>query len=115
MKIAFHKVHNLDIPFEVTTDLATCKGVLSMKQKNLAKLEGVLEADLALSCDLCGEDVNIHYNEPLNIQISDGTYSNSNDDLDIIESLDGFINLDEIVDSEINMIKSDYYYCNECK
>lgn len=115
MKIAFSKVYNLDIPVEYRAQGVECLGTLSQKAKELVKLEGILKADLVVSCDRCGADVKFGYNEPLKIQISNGAYSNSNDDLDIIESFDGTIDMDEIVESELNMIKSDYYYCEQCQ
>jgi hypothetical protein len=36
------------------------------------------------------------------------------DDLDIIEFLDGQIDISYILESEINALKSDYNYCGKC-
>ncbi len=50
------------------------------------------------------------------IFISDGIYEDTdNIEIDVIESLDSVADLDEILESEIELIKSDYHNCDNCK
>ena len=115
MKIALIKVKSLEIPFEVKADSVSMSGFLKPKSRNLIQLEATIDGKLELSCDRCGEAVEEVLHEPLTLLVSDGAYEDINNDFDIVECFDGFINIDEILESEINLIKSDYHYCSQCK
>lgn len=115
MKIAFTKVRNLDFPFDIVNDTFTFKGALSYKKRNLITLKAELTVNVDRICDRCGEEVKTSHKEDLNLLISDGIYSDSSDELDVIESFDGFVDLDEIANSEISLLNSDYCYCQSCQ
>ena len=115
MKIALIKVKSQEIPFDVKADSVSMSGFLKPKSRNLIQLEAMIDAKLTLPCDRCGAPLEVVLHEPLTLLVSDGAYEDINNDFDIIECFDGFVNIDEILDSEINLIKSDYHYCTNCK
>ena len=48
--------------------------------------------------------------------ISNGIYKGKEENLeDVVEFFDGFVNLEEVLTSEIEAFKSDYFYCDKCK
>lgn len=52
----------------------------------------------------------------LNLILSDGYYKDKPGELcDVIEFFEGEIDLDEIIQSEIESFKSDYFYCENCR
>lgn len=113
MKIAFAKISSeaLDISHE-------CEGISftgSLKRKNAEQVlaKGELNGVLSHFCDSCGKPLEIGINESLELILNDG--ATSAQELDIVEFYDGFIDLDELINSEIESIKSDYFYCKECK
>ena len=77
-----------------------------------ANLNGIL----AHKCDSCGDDININVNENLELILSDGAFKDKLGELsDAVEFFDGFIDLSELANSEIQSFKSDYFYCKNCK
>ena len=115
MKIALIKVKSLEIPFEVKADSLSMSGFLKPKSKSLIQLDATIDGKLELSCDRCGEAFDEALHETLTLLVSDGAYEDINNDFDIVECFDGFVNVDEILASEINLYKSDYHYCSQCK
>jgi hypothetical protein len=53
-------------------------------------------------------------NSPLNLTLSDEVIE-TEDDLDIIEFLDGIVDLEFIVQSEIVSVQNEYHYCKKCE
>jgi len=66
-----------------------------------------------LSCDRCGDTFDYDLDNKLRLKLSDQV-SEDKDDLDIIEFLDGEIDISYILQSEINTLKSAYHYCDAC-
>jgi hypothetical protein len=66
-----------------------------------------------LCCDRCGQNYDYDLGSQLKLKLSD-LVSENKDDLDIIEFLDGKIDILYILKSEINSIQSDYHYCVKC-
>ena len=115
MKIAFQKIRSQETPFEIDRDSVSFIGTLKYEKKSTIKMIATLKADFDRQCDRCGEEVLFHHEEDLNLLISDGPYSDDDNQLDVIEFFDGFIVLDDIIESEINLVKSDYFYCDSCQ
>ena len=46
--------------------------------------------------------------------VSDGLYKKDEDEYLVIEIENGLINFDEIIESELNSIRSDYHICENC-
>ena len=76
-----------------------------------AKLDGFIDVD----CSRCAEKFNLKVNEDIEFFISDGLYDSDEAQLDVIESFDSIVDLDELLNSEIELIKSDYLRCDSCQ
>ncbi len=113
MKIVFDKIGQTSKPFELTVDSVLFKGTLTKRGYRRVKLEGKLEGDIELNCDRCGDTYIYNLTAPLALTLSDELIE-TEDDLDIIEFLDGIIDLEFIVQSEIASIQNSYHNCEKC-
>ncbi len=91
-------------------------GSIKKSSLNLAKCSGKLSGKLEHICDRCGADIVLNLDEELNLNLSDGIYKDIDNELsNTIEFYDGQIDTDEILISELEAFKSDYFYCDNCK
>lgn len=110
MKIAFLKVTSSPTLFEVSQSGVSLAGELKRKSHSLVALNGKIFGEIEHNCDRCGEDISLKIDEDLSLILSDGEYKASENELnDVIEFFDGFIDLDEVLLSEIEAYKSDYF------
>ena len=92
------------------------KGYLEYHSGKLILLQAKLSGLLEKSCDICAQDFKLSVKEDIEFFLSDGIYSGSDDiDFDVVESLNGMVDIEELLASEIELIKSDYHSCNNCK
>jgi len=68
-----------------------------------------------MPCDLCAENIERVLNEELFFYLSDGIISDNEDELDIVEITTPMIDMEELLASEIELIKSDYFCCSLCE
>ena len=116
MKVALRKISNIPLDFDIKSNEITFKGYLEYHAGKLILLKAELNGLLDVQCNQCGEDFKLPLDEEIEIFISDGIYEdNENIELDVIESLDSMADLDEILNSEIELIKSDYHSCENCQ
>ncbi|QHG90586.1 hypothetical protein CVO_01465 [Sulfurimonas sp. CVO] len=117
MKIVLRKVSNTPLHFEVKSDKITFKGYLQYHANKLILLKAKLSGNIDTDCDVCADKFNLNVNEDIEFFISDGIYKNSEDTLllDIVESLNSTVDLEELMNSEIELIKSDYHRCEKCE
>ena len=116
MIITLRKVTKTPLDFEVKSDEITFKGYLEYHGGKLILLKATLNGLLEKACDTCAEEFKMPVNEEVEFFISDGIYEDENDILlDVVESLDGIANIEELLNSEIELIKSDYHSCESCK
>ncbi|MDP2850944.1 MAG: YceD family protein [Sulfuricurvum sp.] len=115
MKIAFKKLGSLPLHFEVNSDNALFSGDLLMKKSNLAQLNGTITGSISIPCDLCAEEVENSLNEEITFYLSDGLYEGNDEELDVVEIDKSMIDLEELLKSEIELIKSDYFCCENCE
>ena len=111
MKIEFRKISPQNTAFEIAYEGAFFKGYFKRDSKFvdvLAKIEG----DITVPCDRCGTETEVSLNEEVTVKVSDGYYEG--EDLDIIENHDSTVDFDQIAQSEIEAIKAEYHYCEEC-
>lgn len=113
MKIDFEKVGTTPKPFKVEFENAKLEGNLQKSGYHRVILDAKLSGEVALDCDRCGSTFGYTLENPLKLTISDQTMEDK-DDLDIIEFLDGRIDLSYILESEINALKGSYHYCSKC-
>ena len=114
MRIVFDKIGHTSKPFELTVDSVSLKGVLTKRGYRRVRLEGELEGSIEMCCDRCGDTYYCNINTPLALTISDEVIE-TKDDLDIIEFLDGTIDLEFIVQSEVASVQNSYNNCEKCE
>ena len=116
MKILLRKVTKTPLDFEIKSDKITFKGFLQYHLGKLVLLKANLSGLVDVDCDICAKKFELPLNEGIEFFISDGIYEDEEDSiLDVVESFDSQIDLDELLNSEIELIKSDYFCCKECK
>ncbi|MEA1982674.1 MAG: hypothetical protein U9N39_03925 [Campylobacterota bacterium] len=116
MKVVLRRVTKMPLDFEVKLGEMAFKGYLEYHKGKLILLKANLNGFLEKSCDICAEEFKMPINEEIEFFISDGIYEDGNDiELDVVESFDGNADIEELLNSEIELIKSDYHSCKECK
>ncbi|WP_295417851.1 hypothetical protein [Sulfurovum sp.] len=113
MKIVFDKVGSTAKPIELEVQGVKLKGTLQKCGYHRVALDAQMNGSLTLDCDRCGQSFDYAIESPLKLTLSDEV-SEDKDDLDIIEFLDGVIDVTYILESEINAIRGAYHYCNIC-
>jgi uncharacterized metal-binding protein YceD (DUF177 family) len=114
MKIGFQKVGTQPIPFEISKGKLTFSGTLVKFSRSLIELEAKITGDLIIPCDICAEDFQSPIKESVKFHISDGICKDDDSEYDIIEIDNSIIDLDEILDSEVELLKSNYFSCPNC-
>ena len=116
MKVILKRVKQTPLDFEVKSNEITFKGYLQYHAGKLILLNANLKGYLLSLCDICAEEFRLSLDEDVEFYISDGVYEDGNNiELDVIESFNGEVEIEELLNSEIELIKSDYHSCNECK
>jgi len=113
MEIVFDKVGSTAKPIELSSEGIALHGTLQKSGYHQVTLDAHLEGCLDLSCDRCGDTFESEIDTQLKLKLSD-MLAEDKDDLDIIEFLDGKIDILYILQSEINTFKSTYNYCPKC-
>lgn len=115
MIVTLRKVTNAPLDFEVKSNEVIFKGYLEYHRGKLILLRANLKGLVEKSCDTCGQDFNLSVDEHIEFFISDGIYeSEDNIDLDVVESFSGDVDMQELLHSEVELIKSDYHSCASC-
>eukprot|EP01156_Anaeramoeba_ignava_P003552 Anaeramoba_ignava/a223100_17.p1 GENE.a223100_17~~a223100_17.p1 ORF type:complete len:126 (+),score=11.78 a223100_17:52-429(+) len=116
MKIEFRKVPQTPKEFNAEFNSVKIEGTFCKMSPSLVKIDGKLTGKTSITCARCGQDETVTLDEDINFILSDGIYKSSSEEDDlIIEIEDSLINFDEIIESEISSIQSDYYICSECE
>ena len=113
MIIPFNKVVQTAKPFHEEADGVIFDGILQKLGSHRVRLLGEMEGIAAVQCNRCGSPFDYLLETVLKLTISDQVIE-TKDDLDIIEFLDGKIDISFILQSEINTLKSAYHYCEAC-
>ncbi len=116
MKITLRKVGKTPLDFEVKSGEMTFKGYLQYDANKLILLKAKLSGKISTDCDVCAQEFKLNVDEDIEFFISDGIYEKHEDALlDVVESFDSTVDLEELMNSEIELIKSDYNSCENCK
>jgi uncharacterized metal-binding protein YceD (DUF177 family) len=118
MKIEFRKVPLQESEFKITNDSVEFSGTFSKITSKLAKIESNVTGDCEVDCCKCGQPFTVKLDEKLDLLVSDGIYSSENkdeEDVVIIEVEDHIVDFDEILNSELESFKSEYFVCAKCK
>ncbi len=106
MKVTLRKVSKTPVDFEVKSDEITFKGYLQYDSGKLILLKANLNGEILTECNQCGEEFKLPVNEEVEFFISDGLYEDeSSIELDVVESFNSIADLDELLNSEIELIK----------
>lgn len=114
MKIDFTKIGCNPKPFELSLDSVDLKCTLKSLRDDTVALNGKISGKIDTHCDRCGRDYCLNLDSDLKLTLSDRVLSDKAD-LDIIEFLNGVVDINYILESEINAIKSTYHYCSDCE
>ena len=116
MQITLRKITRTPLDFEIKSSEMIFKGYLEYHSGKLILLKANLSGLLEKACDICAQEFKMSVNEEIEFFISDGIYEDDNNiDLDVVESLNGKVDVEELFASEIELIKSDYHSCENCK
>ena len=116
MKIEFKKVPSTEKSFNFETNSVNLEGTFCRMSAKLIKIDAKLSGKIDTDCCLCGKNFDHKLDDDFKILICQGVYdSDTEHELDIIEVDGEFLDFDEILQSEIESIKSDYLACDDCK
>ena len=115
MQVTLRKITKTPLDFEIKSNEITFKGYLEYHAGKLILLKADLNGSVNAQCSTCGEDFGLKVDEKVEFFISDGLYDGDDIDIDVVESFNSTANLDELLISEIELIKSDYHSCENCK
>lgn len=115
MTVTLRKITKTPLDFEVKSNEITFKGYLEYHAGKLILLKADLNGSVDAQCSTCGEDFGLKVDEKIEFFISDGLYDGDDIDIDVVESFNSIADLDELLISEIELIKSDYFSCENCK
>ena len=114
MKIEFRKVPQTPKELEVEYNSVKIEGTFCKISQSLVKVDAVLKGSTDIDCCRCGITEVIEVDEELHLLLSDGVYNKDESEYLVIEVENGLIDFNEIIESELNSIKSDYHICNNC-
>ncbi|QKF65982.1 hypothetical protein AVENP_0408 [Arcobacter venerupis] len=114
MKIEFRKVPQIEKELEYISNSVKIEGTFCRISQSLVKIDAVLKGSTEIDCCRCGKTEEIEVDEELHILLSDGIYKNDESEFLVIEVENNLIDFDEIIQSELNSIKSDYHMCDDC-
>ena len=118
MKIEFRKIPLELSEFEINSDSVKFLGTFSKMSSKLAKIDGTLSGSCEVDCCKCGVSFTNDLDEKTEFIASDGIFNSENQDNEefvIIEIDDHILDFNEILQSEIESLKSEYYICDTCK
>lgn len=116
MEIEFRKIPLKLSEFETDSNSVKFSGTFSKISSKLAKIDGIIKGNLEVDCCKCGQTFNISADDEQNFLVSDGVYSSENEeDFVVIEVENHILDFDEILQSELESLKSEYYICDTCK
>ena len=116
MKIAFAKISATPVPFEISRDGLKLSGNLKRKDSKFIECKGEIKGKIPYICDRCGKEFNLDVNESVNLLLSEGVFNDEgHENMDVMEFFGAEIDVDEILRSETEAFKSDYFYCENCK
>jgi uncharacterized metal-binding protein YceD (DUF177 family) len=114
MKIEFRKVPQTPKELVIESNSVKIEGTFCKISQSLVKVDAVLLGNTDIDCCRCGITEIIEVDEELHLLLSDGVYKKDESDYLVIEVENSLIDFDEIIESELNSIKSDYHMCKDC-
>ncbi|NLM98981.1 MAG: DNA-binding protein [Campylobacteraceae bacterium] len=116
MRVEFRKITEAGLPINIEQDELLLSGNVFKKSSKLFLFEGKLEGFLRHNCDICLSEIKINIDEDVKIWIGDEELPKLDEELpNGIEFFKGYADFKEVIISEIEAIKSDYFYCEKCQ
>ena len=114
MKIEFRKIPFEAKDFSFTSNSVIFEGKFGRMTPTLAKFDAKMCGTIKSSCYKCGDEINLNINEAIDFIVSDGIYEDDKHEETVIEVDNNIIDFDQLIDSEIVSINSDYHVCKNC-
>ncbi len=114
MKIEFRKAPHTAKDFSTSVASVKLEGTFCKISSLLIQVKANLTGTTQVDCCRCGNEETITLNEKLSFLLSDGVYSDKESQDLVIEVENNTINFDEIIESEVASLTSDYHICQEC-
>lgn len=114
MKIEFRKVPFTEKDFSASFDSVELEGTFCKISPLLIKVKASLSGETAVDCCRCGEEERLTIDEKLDFLLSDGVFDDTESEDLVIEVENHTIDFDEIIESEVSSIMSDYHICQTC-
>ena len=116
MKVEFRKVPNIEKEFKISLNSVNFLGTFSRISNKLAKINSHIEGIVPVECYKCGKELSINIDEKQIFTLSDGVFSSENErENEIIIEVDNHIvNFEDILNSELESLGSEYHLCDDC-
>ncbi len=104
------------MPKEITwtTNGVKLQASLVKSSRNTVKLNGKLTGQATRTCDRCGDDMTIVFDENLQLFLHDGICAEKDNNIDTVEIVDNKIDFDKLINDEIISTQSDFAICDIC-
>jgi len=116
MKVEFRKVPQVPKEFKICVDSVNFLGTFSRISNKLAKIDAKIEGNFDVECYKCGKELTVNIDEKHIFTISDGVFDSDNErENEIIIEIDNHIlNFEDILNSELESLSSEYHTCKDC-
>jgi len=117
MQIEFRKIPTIKKEFNITLNSVNFLGNFSRISNRLAKIDSKIVGNYDVQCCKCGKNIDYKLDEKQVFILSDGIFSSNDEKEDeiVIEIDNHIVDFNEILNSELESINSDYYICEDCK
>jgi len=115
MKVEFRKIPFEPKAFSFSSDSVDFEGTFCKISSTLAKFNAKLSGTTIVSCYKCGDDMNLKLSETIDFIVSDGIYSDDKHEETVVEVDNNIIDFEELINSEISSINTDFHICDKCK
>jgi len=116
MKIEFSKLPRNKNGFEINSDSVKFLGNFCRISGTIAKIDSTIVGNYDVECCKCGNKITKNIDENIVYTLSDVPLSSKDERENeiIIEVQNHIVDFDEILNGELESIKSDYYVCDDC-
>ena len=118
MKIAFNKVaRENSYSVNIQNDKFSVQANFDIKPQSASMLNCQLtfQGEIQTICNRCGIDMVEKVDENISLLISNGVFDGFDENIDVVEVLDDFVDFDEIIISELELISTNYFNCGKCE
>ncbi len=115
MKVNFTKIPKSGDKITLEKENVKFTALVSKLDENSVLCKGKIYGHTPHICDRCGDEFDLSIDENVEIVAYNCVARIPNEELEnIIEFFDGEVDFDEIFISELEAIRSDYFYCKNC-